>query len=78
MAVITSANRFIGKQDGGKNMLRQDHRADRKVSRRYHCVPRGGMVNEPERIGGIDGVHDMKMRGSPALRCPDASVAENA
>jgi len=59
-------------------MLRQDHRADRKVSRRYHRVPCSGMVDEPERIGDIDGVHDMKVRGSPALRCPDASVAENA
>jgi len=58
MAVITSTPYFIGKQDGGKNLLSQNNRADRKLSRRYRCVSRGGMVNKSEGIGGIDGAHD--------------------
>ena len=58
MAVITSTACFIGKQDGGKNALRQNYRADRKISRCYRRVSRRGVVNESEGIGSIDGVHD--------------------
>ena len=57
-------------------MLSKDHRANREASRRHHRVPRSGMVNKPERIGGIDGVHDMKVRDTPAPQS-DAFVAED-
>jgi len=58
MAVVTSTSCFIGKQDGGKNWLRQNYRADRKLSRRYRCVSRRRVVSKSEGIGSIDGAHD--------------------
>jgi len=57
-------------------MLSKDHRADREASCRHHRVPRSGMVNKPERIEGIDGAHDMKVRDTPAPQS-DAFVAED-
>jgi hypothetical protein len=79
MTIIASASCFIGEQNGCQNWFRKDYRANRKTSRRQHCVSRGGMVDELEGIGNIDGVHDegARYRGpSPALRL-DAFVAED-
>lgn len=69
---------FIWKQDRDENLLSENHRTDGKVSCRYRCISRGGMVNEPERVGGIDGVHDQGCGVSPASNRRDASVAEDS
>ena len=58
MAIIASPSYFIRKQDGCQNCLREDHRANRQVLRRHHGVSRSGMVDKPQSIGDIDGVHD--------------------
>ena len=70
---------FIWKQDRDKNLLSEDHRADGKVPRRDRRVPREGMVNKLERVGGIDGAHDQGCGISPASTLDrDASVAEDS